>query len=353
MRELAPRLAFGQNTSMMTLQQRLEKLRHLLYDAPSETTWYSLCALLHRWPAHEGLDTAMEYTYKHLSTAEAWREITSIDWVPGCWVGKSPNTHQYRPHAQLLEKLGWTWNAVALFPGTFQMGSPEDEPFRNDDEHHHTVTITRPLVVWSSPITVGQWSTLEPPPRAASQNPHHPLTHISWLEAVQWCNHFSRSSGMTEAYQVQHYDWATNPTVFFHGPETHGWRLPTEAEWEYVCRSGTSAPHYGPLKATAWYAGNSKGCPQPVKMLRPNAWGLYDTLGNVGEWCWDEYRPLHNEALIDPYAKNPRAPWRVWRGGAWNQTSHFIRAARRSQLLWNAWNASIGLRCVRTLILPS
>jgi formylglycine-generating enzyme required for sulfatase activity len=100
-------------------------------------------------------------------------------------------------------------------------------------------------------------------------------------------------------------------------PGTDGYRLPTETEWEYACRAGTQGPRYGQLDAIAWYRENSGGHPHDVKLKQPNAWGLYDMLGNVWEWCADQYDP-------EVYGV-----YRVFRGGGWADPERGCLATNR------------------------
>jgi formylglycine-generating enzyme required for sulfatase activity len=154
---------------------------------------------------------------------------------------------------------------------------------------------------------------------------------VSWLDAINFCNALSRKEGLTPFYRVQ---GETAVVPDWNGP---GYRLPTEAEWEYACRAGSTTRYsFGDdaadLGAFAWYDGNSDGKTHPVGQKRPNAWGLYDMHGNVWEWCWDAYE-------ADYYSKKPpaadplgpsQAASRVSRGGGWNFSPQNCRSAHRS-----------------------
>ncbi|RFU39779.1 formylglycine-generating enzyme family protein [Actinomadura logoneensis] len=146
-------------------------------------------------------------------------------------------------------------------------------------------------------------------PSAASGD-RLPVENVSWWDAVHFCNALSELDGLPPAYRV-------------HGDEVEwdasaaGYRLPTEAEWEYACRAGTSGPHYAPLNDIAWYRENSDGRPHDVGTKLPNAWGLHDMLGNVWNWCWDFYDP-------EVYGT-----YRVLRGGGWFDEHWSCRASAR------------------------
>ncbi|MGW6196451.1 formylglycine-generating enzyme family protein [Kribbella sp. NPDC055110] len=123
-----------------------------------------------------------------------------------------------------------------------------------------------------------------------------PLAGVSWYDAVALCNQLSSEADLPVAYTIsgEQVDW---------DPASPGYRLPTEAEWQYACTAGTPGYRYGPLDEIAWYAENSDGHPHPVGLRTPNVWGLHDMLGNVWEWCWDLYDP-------ETYG-----PYRIFRGG--------------------------------------
>jgi formylglycine-generating enzyme required for sulfatase activity len=127
-----------------------------------------------------------------------------------------------------------------------------------------------------------------------------PVENVSWIDAVGFCNQLSKAAGLAESYEVLGNDVGARII-----PNSDGFRLPSEAEWEYACRAGTQGPRYGELDQIAWYSGNSDGHIQPIGLKQPNAWGLYDMLGNVWEWCSDQYDP-------EVYGS-----YRIFRGGGW------------------------------------
>ncbi|GGQ08981.1 formylglycine-generating enzyme family protein [Streptomyces roseolilacinus] len=165
-----------------------------------------------------------------------------------------------------------------------------------------------------------------------------PVEGVSWGDAVRFCNALSRREGLAPAYRV-HGDGDEAEVTWERSAD--GYRLPTEAEWEHACRAGTGGPRYGPLDEVAWYRGNSRERPHPVGGRLPNAWGLYDMLGNVWEWCWDVY-----DAEV-------YGAYRVLRGGGWFDEHWSCRASvrRRSHPAYRV--DDVGFRVARSRPAPA
>ncbi|MER6251424.1 SUMF1/EgtB/PvdO family nonheme iron enzyme [Streptomyces sp. NPDC001584] len=166
-----------------------------------------------------------------------------------------------------------------------------------------------------------------------------PAHSLSWWDAVRYCNALSRQEGLTPAYQLPHTTGTADggEAVVAWDPDTDGYRLPTEAEWEHACRAGTTGPRYGPLDDIAWHRGNSQERIHEVGGRLPNSWGLYDMLGNVWEWCWDLYDP-------EVYGT-----YRVLRGGGWFDEHWSCRASVRRRSHPTLQIEDVGLRLARTL----
>jgi sulfatase modifying factor 1 len=270
--------------------------------------------------------------------------------------------------------------AVALPPGTFTMGAAADDPEAFDDDlPARVVTLTHPFALWSVPLTQARYEVLmghnpdavpfvcptcrhiNTPPstecadcmsavgaddRGGFPGPSRPVTNVTWYEALRFCNALSRAHGLPEAYEIGE---GEAPTVRWHGLTNPGWRLPTEAEWEYACRAGTAQERYGPIDEVAWYDGNAGESTRDVGLLKPNAWGFYDMLGNVQEWVWDP--------VDEPPAASPGGPRssavrseRVCRGGSWSDEDFEVRASRR--VGHDPWTRSdaVGFRPARTRV---
>lgn len=167
---------------------------------------------------------------------------------------------------------------VRIEPCTFLMGSPAREQWRHQDEIQHPVTLTRPFYIMTTTVTnrlwCAVWGTACQP--EYPDGPRHPLTGANWWDVHEF---------------IRQINLVCHPVVF---------RLPTEAEWECACRAGTTGPTYGGLFSTTCHWYNSYYRPQEVAKLQPNAWGLYDMLGNVHEWCQDFYGPYPDGPVTDP-----------------------------------------------------
>lgn len=156
-----------------------------------------------------------------------------------------------------------------------------------------------------------------------------PMVDVTWWDAVRFCNTLSRMGGFEPAYRLDGADvtWHTGAT---------GYRLPTEAEWEHACRACTTGPRYGPLDEIAWYRGNSGELPHDVGAKQPNAWGLYDMLGNSWDWCWDVYD-------AEVYGE-----YRVLRGGGWCDEHWSCRASVRRRSHPDFHTDDVGFRLARS-----
>ena len=168
-------------------------------------------------------------------------------------------------------------------------------------------------------------------PLPAAEDGLLPVVGVTWWEAVRFCNALSERDGLAPAYRLDaEGDHVDADAV------AGGYRLPTEAEWEYACRAGTAGPRYGPLDEVAWYRGNSGERIHEVGGKRPNAWGLYDMLGNTWDWCWDIY-----DAQV-------YGDYRVLRGGGWFDEHWSCRASVRRRSHPDTRLDDVGFRLARS-----
>ena len=189
-----------------------------------------------------------------------------------------------------------TFRLRLIEPGTFMMGSPDDEKGRYDYEGpQHQVTLTQGFWPAETPCTQAVYATVMGTNPSRSKGADRPVERVSWDDAQEFLQRFNERL----------------PGSAF--------MLPTEAQWEYACRAGTTTARYGELDAIAWYGRNAGGRMHPVMQKQPNAWGLYDTLGNVYEWTGDWFAGYSHTAQQDPQGPS-MGGHRVIRGGSWSAT---------------------------------
>ena len=248
-----------------------------------------------------------------------------------------------KPPATRERRAGDLWTEPAtgmrfryIPAGTFQMGSPEDEEGRDNDETRHEVTLTQGYWMGETEVTQAQWRELmgNNPSSFTACGDDCPVETVNWFEAIAFANTMSEKAGRTPCYRVS----GANGKVAGDGltyeaiervDSCTGFRLPTEAEWERVARAGTTTSMYAQdVDSLAWYAANSKRTTHPVGMKSANSWGFHDMLGNVYEWTWDwqgAYPPGHQINPVGPGGGSSR----VLRGGSWGSLAQGMRAAYR------------------------
>jgi uncharacterized protein (TIGR03437 family) len=240
--------------------------------------------------------------------------------------GSQPGTVRVNPQ----DGLNYVWVPA----GTYTMGcSAGDTECYDDEKPSHSVTISKAYWMGQTEVTVGAYkrfaqATGQTMPSGPSwdsgwRQDNLPMVNVNWDDARSYCI------------------WA-------------GGRLPSEAEWEYAARAGTQTKYYfgndtALLGDYAWYYSNSRSVAHPVGQKKPNAWGLYDMLGNVWEWCQDWYGSYPSQAVTDPQGPSSGA-YRILRGGSWVSNSRDTRVSIRSSYLPGDWIFIFGFRCVREVI---
>lgn len=251
---------------------------------------------------------------------------------------------------------------VLIQGGTFNMGSPDTEAWRGEDETQHSVAVNA-FYMCRYEVTQKEYKEIIGDNPSTFSGETLPVENISWYDVIAYCNTRSEKEGLTPVYSMdgQNVTWDRS---------TNGYRLPTEAEWEYACRAGTATPfntetsisaeeanYYGhyPYEIENNYfsqenletkPGQYRQTTVAVGSFLPNRWGLYDMHGNVSEWVWDYY---DNYKVTEQ--TNPTGPSvgtrRVYRGGGWNDFAKNLRSAYRAALRPDGTDFNLGFRFVR------
>lgn len=259
---------------------------------------------------------------------------------------------------------------VMLLGGDFVMGSPPTELCRTGLETQHSVTLTRGLAMQTTEVTQQQWVRFFGSNPSFFVDPSRPVELVTWFDAVIYCNRLSSYEGWRPCYYWDQgfsevFDGTppvTNGTVYW-DQTADGYRLPTEAEWEYGCRAGTTTAYNSgqnnssceedqELDPLGWYYYNSDTgfyqMTQSVGGKAPNLWGLYDMHGNVWEWCWNWHESYPPEPVIDPVGP-ATGTQRDIRGGSYDCSARSCRSAVRFYAWPSYRNCVLGFRVARTV----
>jgi formylglycine-generating enzyme required for sulfatase activity len=231
----------------------------------------------------------------------------------------APTTSQPKTWTNPADGLNYAW----IPPGTFMMGcSEQDSECKDDEKPTHQVVIEKGFWMGQTEVTIAAYKKFNPKfvPHDPSSPGNLPVCGVSWADAKNYC-------------------------------AAMGGRLPTEAEWEYAARGGNSQPFYGAISKIAWYGANSFEGPHPVGKKQPNAFGLYDMLGNVSEWVLDRYfnKYSYDSVATGPEVEQPLASnaTAVARGGFWQSDVAGLRVSHRLEQEKEGDDIPIGFRCAR------
>ncbi len=239
---------------------------------------------------------------------------------------------------------------MVLIPaGTFLMGSPRDESGRSNDETQHEVTISKDFWMSQYEVTQAEYEAVMGTNPSYFRGDSLPVECVSWYDVIEYCNKMSEREGLTPAYRID--KGRSDPDnenedddlrwLVTWDREANGYRLPTEAEWEYACRAGTTTPfstgdnittNEANYNGNYPYNGNAEGeyreWTTAVGSFSANSWGLYDMHGNVLEWCWDWFEDFSSVYQLDPMGA-ASGTYRVIRSGSWSFMGQFVRSAYR------------------------
>ena len=220
----------------------------------------------------------------------------------------------WRTRVNSRDRLTYIW----IEPGTFHMGcSPGDGDCRKDEMPAHSVTITRGFWMGQTAVTQAAYQRVKGSNPSSLKGDQRPVVEVNWYDAVAYCS-------------------------------AVGMQLPTEAEWEYAARAGSSASRYGDLDLVAWWGGNSGNQLHDVAQKQPNGWGLFDMLGNVWQWTADWYsQDYYNQSPSRDPKGPPSGTEKVTRGGAFHTRGDFVRVSHRGHggVGINHVSTVLGFRC--------
>ena len=270
-------------------------------------------------PGYESKTESLDVDKGKWTQAEVVLSRSVVDHQPT--VSSVPSRSDVQERSEMTVDLGNGQQMILLqIPaGTFRMGSASGS---DDEKPVHVVTITRGFWMGKFDVTQAQWKAVMGNDPSHFKGDDLPVEQVSWNDCQEFLSRLNSKGQAT-------------------------FRLPTEAEWEYACRAGSTGERYGDLDAIAWYSRNSGSTTHPVGQKQPNAWGLCDMNGNVWQWCQDRYDSTYYgiSPAVDPQGSSNGSS-RVYRGGSWFYNATYVRSAARNYYTPDIRSNSLGFRVV-------
>ena len=324
-----------------------------------------LCVVLHEENGQVALREDLGIVHRLLWMVEVVSVITEEGsiWKPLYYSGAFDDMEvqvlgnvEWRNLSEIQQKkvVSFSISGVDVPAGTFMMGAlPDDEEAEDREKLQHEVTLTRGIRVSKYICTQGLYELV------MGENPSHfkgsirPVDKVSWCDAVSFCNKLSEMEGLEPVYVLpepfEHDDdWSMKVTW---NKEAKGYRLPTEAEWEYCARGGESYLYAGSdnIDDVAWHKGNSGNETHLVGQKKANEYGLYDMSGNVWEWVWDSWLRKYDSSTTEPIYVDVSGSKHVRRGGSWDEYAAGTRISYRDRDIASFRLNDLGFRFLRIL----
>lgn len=240
---------------------------------------------------------------------------------------------------------------IALPQGSFWMGNQAVDA-EADEKPRHRVTLTQGFIMSETQVTQDLFEAVSGHNPSQYKQLANPVERVSWLDAIRWCNQLSEIQGLRPAYTIMNGGDTEAPRILWN-KISDGYRLPTEAEWEYAARAGTNFTYSGSNRPdeVAWFGSSRRREGQrtyAVKGKSPNGWGLYDMSGNVWEWCWGDMREYSEEDVLDPIGSTDTG-YSICRGGSNYLDARQTRCSYRMRYAISYRSLFVGFRIARSI----
>ena len=288
------------------------------------------------------LEQALKHRYREGTSVDVERLVT----IGSAICGQAGDVTQ-------LHTQGVTFKMVYCPSGRLTITRPKRKRIRRRPDllAHSDCHLSRPFWIGQMPVTQALWEVMTGDRPSYFKGENRPVERVSWFDCVRFCNALSASLGFEPVYEIGEGD---EPEVSA-DLTRRGFRLPTEAEWDYAALAGETSEdlEFDRIKEMAWSDDNAGDETRPVGLLSPNSWGLYDIFGNVSEWCSDELTSIAylepRGTLFDPHEWSEGLSSRSGRGGNWNKSLLYCSPANYQAFTTHTRGFDLGLRIARTI----